>query len=108
MSSIHEVLQLQTIKRYIILLFRQSQKGEEEVGKAMLDKLGWRQNPARADRCWKNIKCSLHRVNVATLDTYVTSYTTTRATINCHRDDFNVRCATCFYYQKITKFVFDF
>lgn len=48
--------------------------GEYEVGKAMLDKYGWRENTGRADRCWKNIKRSLHGVNVTTLDTYVTAY----------------------------------
>ncbi|KAH0873973.1 LOW QUALITY PROTEIN: hypothetical protein HID58_071335 [Brassica napus] len=78
--------------------------GEEEEGKAMMGKLCWKQNTGRADRSWKNIKRSLHGVNVATLDTYLTAYATTRATINCHRDDINVRCATCFYYKQITKF----
>ncbi|WZZ64475.1 hypothetical protein YC2023_075845 [Brassica napus] len=83
-------------------------RGEEEEGKAMMEKLCWRQNTGRADRSWKNIKRSLHGVNIATLDTYLTAYATTRATIKCHRDDINVRCATCFYYKQITKFVFFF
>ncbi|CAN7064772.1 unnamed protein product, partial [Brassica oleracea var. botrytis] len=83
-------------------------RAEEEEGKAMMEKLGWRQNTGRADRCWKNIKRSLHGINVTTLDTYLTAYATTRAMINYHRDDINVRCATCFYYKQITKFVFVF
>ncbi|CAN7095319.1 unnamed protein product [Brassica rapa subsp. narinosa] len=83
-------------------------RGEEEEGKAMMEKLCRRQNMGRADRCWKNIKRSLHGVNVTTLDTYLTAYVTTRATINCQRDNINVRCATCFYYKQIMKFVFVF
>ncbi|KAF3520620.1 hypothetical protein DY000_02063881 [Brassica cretica] len=64
-------------------------RAEEEEGKAMMEKLGWRQNTGRADRCWKNIKRSLHGINVTTLDTYLTAYATTRAMINYHRDDIN-------------------
>ncbi|CAH8334508.1 unnamed protein product [Eruca vesicaria subsp. sativa] len=81
-------------------------RGQEEEGKAMVEKLGWRQNPIRVDESWKNIKRSLHGITVTTLDSYLTAYETSMETINCHLEDINARCATCFYFKQITKFVF--
>ncbi|KAJ4901756.1 hypothetical protein Rs2_15707 [Raphanus sativus] len=82
--------------------------GEPTIGKAMLDSLGWREKKARADRVWQRIKRSLHGVRVLQLESYMTAYFTTRATITCHPHNNGERCDDCFYYKQIEKFVFMF
>ncbi|CAN7088686.1 unnamed protein product [Brassica rapa subsp. narinosa] len=59
-------------------------KGETAIGQAMLDTLRWRENKRRADACWRRIKRSLHGITVTTLESYMTNYLNTRATITCH------------------------
>ncbi|WZZ74632.1 hypothetical protein YC2023_086002 [Brassica napus] len=44
----------------IIMLCR----GDPDIGKPLLDSLGWRENKARSDACWQSIKTSLHGVMV--------------------------------------------
>lgn len=80
--------------------------GEPAIGQAMIDSLGWMENKARVDKCWRKIKESLHGVRVLRLQSYTATYLSTRATITCHRDKIEERCNTCFYYKQITKFVF--
>ena len=63
-------------------------KGETAIGQAMLDTLRWRENKRRADACWRRIKRSLHGITVTTLESYMTNYLNTRATITCHWDKF--------------------
>ncbi|WZZ81035.1 hypothetical protein YC2023_101607 [Brassica napus] len=38
--------------------------GDPDIGIPLLDSLGWRENKARSDACWQNIKTSLHGVRV--------------------------------------------
>ncbi|CAG7901546.1 unnamed protein product [Brassica rapa] len=81
-------------------------KGETAIGQAMLDTLGWRQSKNRADRCWRRVKRSLHGIRVTRLESYMTVYHNTRETIACHRENIHERCDTCYYYKKLTKFVY--
>ncbi|KAG2314681.1 hypothetical protein Bca52824_017803 [Brassica carinata] len=80
--------------------------GEPAIGRAMIDSLGWMENKARVDNCWRRIKQSLHGVRVLQLQSYTATYWNTKATITCHPDNVEERCDNCFYYKQITKFVF--
>ncbi|CAH8325593.1 unnamed protein product [Eruca vesicaria subsp. sativa] len=80
--------------------------GQQEIGRTMLDSLGWRTNKKRADTCWRNIKKSLHGVQVITLDTTTDAYREAREPITCHRYQMRVRCEHCYYYKQIYKFTF--
>ncbi|CAN7115572.1 unnamed protein product, partial [Brassica rapa subsp. narinosa] len=80
--------------------------GDPDIGKPLLDSLGWRENKARSDACWQSIKTSLHGVRVKRFEIYITIYRATRPTINCHRNDIAIRCETCYYFKQMKKFVF--
>ncbi|CAN6893560.1 unnamed protein product [Brassica oleracea] len=83
-----------------------STRGDPDIGIPLLDSLGWRENKARSDACWQNIKTSLHGVRVKRFEIYITTYRATRPTINCHRNDITIRCETCYYFKQMKKFVF--
>ncbi|CAH8285230.1 unnamed protein product [Eruca vesicaria subsp. sativa] len=85
----------------IIMLSR----GHPAIGIPMLDSLNWRDDKARSDVCWQNIKTSLHGVQVKRLDIYITTYKATRATIACHRNDMR-RCEACYYFKQMKRFIF--
>ncbi|CAH2070117.1 unnamed protein product [Thlaspi arvense] len=86
----------------IILLSR----GEMEEGKAYLDQLGWQHSKTRGDRCWRNIKKSLHGVRVLRLPAYRETIRVMKPTIMCNLNDLENRCHHCYYYKQIVKFVF--
>ncbi|KAG2252205.1 hypothetical protein Bca52824_082341 [Brassica carinata] len=76
----------------IIMLCR----GEQAVGRAYLDMLGWREQ----------IKISLHGIAVARLPVYTTTYHEIRAAITCLRNNIGRRCELCFYFRQMQKFVY--
>lgn len=80
--------------------------GQPTIGEAMVDSLQWRVNKARADRCWRRIKRSIHGITVTQLESYMTAYLNKRATITCHQENLCNRCDECCYYKQIAKFVF--
>ncbi|KAL0694131.1 hypothetical protein Bca4012_061311 [Brassica carinata] len=83
-------------------------RGEPAIGKPLSDSLGWRENKARADTCWKNNKTSIHGVEVTRFEIYMTTYRGTRATITCHRDNIAYRCDTCYYLKNMNKICFHY
>ncbi|XP_006395910.2 F-box protein At2g35280 [Eutrema salsugineum] len=86
----------------IIMLCR----GESEEGRAYLDKLDWQESKFKADRCWRNIKRSLHGMRIIRLPIYVATITDMRESIMCDIDDMENRCNHCYYFKQMLKFVF--
>ncbi|KAL0794222.1 hypothetical protein Bca101_065599 [Brassica carinata] len=88
----------------IIMLSR----GKPAIGKLLSDSLGWIGNKARADACWKNIKTSIHGVEVTRFEIYMTTYRGTRTTRTCHRDNITYMCDTCYYLKQMNKISFHY
>ncbi|WZY98937.1 hypothetical protein YC2023_071266 [Brassica napus] len=65
-------------------------RGDPTIGKPLVDLLGWRENKAGADICWKRIKQSIHGVRVTRFEIYMTAYESTKTTITC-RDNIAFR-----------------
>lgn len=86
----------------IIMLCR----GQMEEGKTYLDKLEWQQSMEIGDRCWQNIKRSLHGVRVRRLPIYMETIVAMSAIIMCNINEMENRCQHCYYYKQMTKFVF--
>ncbi|XP_010495578.1 PREDICTED: F-box protein At2g35280-like [Camelina sativa] len=83
-------------------------RGDIAEGKLWLDKLGWKENMAKGDQCWKDIKKLLHRVNVRKLDCYNNTLGEVRPTVNCSLNDMENKCEQCYYLKQMIKFVFFF
>ncbi|CAF2059296.1 unnamed protein product [Brassica napus] len=81
-------------------------RGEQAVGRAYLDMLGWRESPTKLDGCWRQIKISLHGIAVARLPVYTATYQEIRAAITCLRNNIGRRCKLCFYFRQMQKFVY--
>ncbi|CAG7870022.1 unnamed protein product [Brassica rapa] len=79
---------------------------KEDPTIGLLNSLGWRENKAGANTCWKRIKQSIHGVRVTRFEIYMTAYRITRATITCHRDSIVFRRDTCYYFKQVKVFVF--
>ncbi|KAL1202768.1 F-box protein [Cardamine amara subsp. amara] len=80
-------------------------RGQLEEGRTYLDKLEWKKNTARGDRCWRHIKRSLRGMTFLRKRRYLTTIRNNKPTRLCNLNDMDTRCHKCYYYKQMLKFV---
>ncbi|VVB15125.1 unnamed protein product [Arabis nemorensis] len=81
-------------------------KGLTNSGQHYLSQLKWEEDTTMVDKCWENIKTSLHGIRVLRKRLYVTSLRQMKPRDACHLYDMNNSCAKCFYYKQMFKFIY--
>uniref|UniRef100_A0A1J3DWP0 F-box protein n=1 Tax=Noccaea caerulescens TaxID=107243 RepID=A0A1J3DWP0_NOCCA len=79
--------------------------GITEQGKLYFSQLKWARGTTTVDACWKNIKTSLHGINVGVRRRYLRNIRKMNPPNTCHLNDMDNTCASCFYYKRMRMFV---
>ncbi|KAG2323900.1 hypothetical protein Bca52824_006628 [Brassica carinata] len=74
-------------------------------GKTVLSSLDWEASKQRADRAWREVKISMRFVSVIMKDEYTENLKNNRPPLSCHKNDIDNRCARCFPYKHMRKFL---
>lgn len=79
--------------------------GNQEEGTMVLRSLGWEASRRRGDRCWRENKISLRTFIITVKPEYIQNMMTNAPPLTCHWNDLDTRCARCYIFKQMQKFI---